>query len=33
MSATEPLLDLEALLAPIPGDNPAGRDLKYGTDL
>lgn len=27
--ASKPVLDLEALLAPIPGDNPAGADLMY----
>src|SRR6187399_406942 len=30
--ATKPLLDLEALLAPIPGDNPAGASLRYASD-
>jgi len=26
---TAPVIDVEALLAPIPGDNPAGRDVRY----
>ena len=26
---TPPVIDLEALLAPIPGDNPAGESLQY----
>jgi len=30
--ATKPLLDFEALLAPIPGDNPAGAALRYAGD-
>jgi len=30
--ASESLLDLEALLAPIPGDNPAGAPLRYAGD-
>jgi type VI secretion system protein ImpA len=30
--ATKPLLDLEALLAPIEGDNPAGASLRYAGD-
>jgi type VI secretion system protein ImpA len=30
--ATKPLLDFEALLAPIPGDNPAGPSLRYAGD-
>ncbi len=30
--ATKPLLDLEALLAPIPGDTPAGASLRYAPD-
>jgi type VI secretion system protein ImpA len=30
--ATKPLLDFEALLAPIPGDNPAGSALRYAGD-
>jgi type VI secretion system protein ImpA len=30
--ATKPLLDLEALLAPIEGDNPAGAALRYAGD-
>jgi type VI secretion system protein ImpA len=30
--ATKPLLDLEALLAPIPGANPAGASLRYAPD-
>lgn len=30
--ATPPLLDFEALLAPIPGDNPAGAWLRYAGD-
>jgi type VI secretion system protein ImpA len=29
MTETDALLDLEAILAPIPGDNPAGRNLRY----
>ena len=24
-----PILDIEALLAPIPGENPAGKDVRY----
>ncbi len=31
--AAEPLIDIPALLAPIPGDNPAGQPLPYGTRL
>src|SRR5205823_13871535 len=27
--ATTPTIDLDALLAPIPGDNPSGRSLVY----
>jgi type VI secretion system protein ImpA len=30
--ATKPLLDVDALLAPIPGDNPAGVSLRYAGD-
>src|SRR3954452_18412626 len=30
--ATKPLLDCEALLAPIPDDNPAGAALRYAGD-
>src|SRR5947209_13733325 len=30
--ATAPLLDFEALLTPIPGDNPAGAALRYAGD-
>jgi type VI secretion system ImpA family protein len=30
--ASQSLLDLEALLAPIPGDNPAGSSLRYAGD-
>jgi type VI secretion system protein ImpA len=30
--ATKPLLDFEALLAPIPGENPAGASLRYAGD-
>jgi type VI secretion system protein ImpA len=30
--ASKPLLDLEALLAPIPGDNPGGASLRYAGD-
>jgi type VI secretion system protein ImpA len=30
--ATKPLLDLEVLLAPITGDNPAGASLRYAGD-
>ena len=30
--ATKPLLDFAALLAPIPGDNPAGEALRYAGD-
>src|SRR5262249_1723034 len=30
--ATKPLLDFEALLAPLPGDNPAGASLRYAGD-
>src|SRR5262245_2444523 len=30
--ATKPLLDFDALLAPIPGDNPAGAALRYAGD-
>jgi type VI secretion system protein ImpA len=29
--ATPPVADLEALLAPIPGDNPAGESLRYAS--
>src|SRR4051794_27360986 len=29
---SKPLVDLEALLAPIPGDNPAGTSLRYAGD-
>ncbi|MEX2176524.1 MAG: type VI secretion system protein TssA [Pirellulaceae bacterium] len=31
--ATKPLLDFEALLAPIPGSNPAGESLRYAGDF
>jgi type VI secretion system protein ImpA len=31
--ASQSTLDLEALLAPIPGDNPAGAPLKYAGDF
>lgn len=30
--ATKPLIDIEALLAPIEGDNPAGASLRYAPD-
>src|SRR5262245_11882454 len=30
--ATKPLLDIESLLAPIEGDNPAGAALRYAGD-
>ena len=30
--ATAPLLDFDALLTPIPGDNPAGAALRYAGD-
>jgi len=30
--ATKPVLDIESLLAPIPGDNPAGPSLRYTGD-
>jgi type VI secretion system ImpA family protein len=30
--ANKPSLDIEALLAPIPGDNPAGASLRYAGD-
>jgi type VI secretion system protein ImpA len=30
--ASQPVLDLESLLAPIPGDNPAGAPLRYTGD-
>jgi type VI secretion system protein ImpA len=30
--ATGPLIDVEALLAPIPGDNPAGQSVRYAGD-
>jgi type VI secretion system protein ImpA len=30
--ATKPLLDFDALLTPIPGDNPAGPSLRYAGD-
>jgi type VI secretion system protein ImpA len=30
--AAKPLLDIEALLAPIPGDNPAGPSLRFAGD-
>src|SRR5262245_47950369 len=31
--ATKPLVDIEALLAPIAGDNPAGVSLRYAGDF
>ena len=27
--SSPPILDVAALLAPIPGDNPAGKDVRY----
>ena len=31
--ATEPVIDVEAILQPIAGDNPAGKDVRHGKDF
>lgn len=31
--ASPPVLDVQALIAPIPGDNPAGRDISFDTEI